>query len=396
MVDVFISYPRLERERAELIKRKLEDLDLDIFYDIECIEAGANFPRAITRALDASKAILCCWSPRYFESNWCISEAREGLAGNGRPARIVPVCLQPFERTAQDIDFRHIQYLDLMDWSGQDNHAVWNRTLETLYRLVGRSLAYLPGAVLPDGMNNASFTPEVPEPAASRAFIVRDLRETRRALPEGDEGAIATFLNLVRQEAPNSGLEFEIERSLTELQRVQAESSQSGDADGRVGPTADTGNQLPYGERMKEALRNANAYDFLEELRSAIVNAGFEVRDFSEPEDRPYDPGQTNGRLGLLVRICGADFILDFSKTLRAKIELATTLATRSQRDRLRAVGFELWGPKNLPEGPPGNKEGRYEMISDPGKQIFFRFETKAVDAILDNLGRIRGKLRRS
>lgn len=37
MVDVFISYPRKERARAERIKAKLEALKLDLFFDLEGI-----------------------------------------------------------------------------------------------------------------------------------------------------------------------------------------------------------------------------------------------------------------------------------------------------------------------------------------------------------------------
>ena len=43
MVDVFISYPRKEREKVEPIKAKFEALGLDIFFDLEGIDGGENF-----------------------------------------------------------------------------------------------------------------------------------------------------------------------------------------------------------------------------------------------------------------------------------------------------------------------------------------------------------------
>jgi hypothetical protein len=183
VVDVFISYPRRERDRAERIKGKLEALKLDIFFDIEGIDGGAVFPRVISNALDASKAIVCCWSPLYFTRPWCVMEAREGLARDGQPARILPVCLERFERTAPDVEFRSLNYFDLTNWSGEDEHEDWNRTLLTLGKLVGRELAPPLKKGLFGGLKASGPAPTAPEPATVRADIVADLRETWRTFP---------------------------------------------------------------------------------------------------------------------------------------------------------------------------------------------------------------------
>ncbi len=223
MVDVFISYPRRERERAERIKAKLETLKLDIFFDIEGIDGGAVFPRVISNALDASKAIVCCWSPLYFTRPWCVMEAREGLAREGQSARILPICLERFDRTAPDVEFRSLNYFDLTNWSGEDEHEDWNRTLLTLGKLVGRDLAGPLKKGLFGGVKATGPAPAAPEPAAARADIVADLRETWRGFPaRDDEAAVERFLARVRAAAPGSGLEFEVEHHLDELKRVRA------------------------------------------------------------------------------------------------------------------------------------------------------------------------------
>lgn len=136
MADVFISYARQERDRAEQIKSKLDELKLDLFFDIESIDGGAAFPVVLTKALDGSRAVLACCSPYYFTRPWCMSEAHEGATRG----ILVPVILERFERTAPPLNLRGLNFLDLSDWSGGDDHEDWNRALLTLGKLVGRDL----------------------------------------------------------------------------------------------------------------------------------------------------------------------------------------------------------------------------------------------------------------
>ena len=77
MADVFISYPRAARAKGEIIRDRLEALGIHCFFDMDKIDAGDNFPDVIDRALRASSAVVCCWSPAYFESTWCMIECRE-------------------------------------------------------------------------------------------------------------------------------------------------------------------------------------------------------------------------------------------------------------------------------------------------------------------------------
>lgn len=74
--DVFISYPRSEKEKATPIYDELTSLGLTVFFDIDNIDAGDTFPDRINNALNISKSVLCCWSPLYFERPWCMIEAR--------------------------------------------------------------------------------------------------------------------------------------------------------------------------------------------------------------------------------------------------------------------------------------------------------------------------------
>jgi hypothetical protein len=229
MVDVFISYPRNARARVEPIKARLEALGLDCFFDLENIDGGPNFPDIIDRALRASKTVLCCWSPQYFERPWCMIECRDGLARE----IMVPVALERFERFAPPADMRHLNYFDLTAWNGADVHEGWNRTLYAIGKLVGRQLET--SLKKPSPESNSGFAKLFEElfgakrSAPGAAFnsaessslgteIISDLRETWRSFPERESrDTVLRFLERVRISAPGSGLEFEVEHHFQQL-----------------------------------------------------------------------------------------------------------------------------------------------------------------------------------
>jgi hypothetical protein len=137
VVDVFISHPRSERAKVEPIRARLEALGLDVFIDLHGIDAGDAFPDVIDRALKSAKVVLAVWSPRAFESKWCMIECRVGAMRD----ILVPVALEQFSALEMKSDFMTTSYLDLTDFNGQQDHERWSQTLCALSRHVGRELA---------------------------------------------------------------------------------------------------------------------------------------------------------------------------------------------------------------------------------------------------------------
>jgi formylglycine-generating enzyme required for sulfatase activity len=166
VVDVFISYPRVERARVEPIKAKLETLRLETFFDVQGIDGGDTFPDVIDRALKSAKAVLGVWSPRAFQSKWCMIECRVGATRGV----LVPVALERFSALDMKSDFMTTNYLDLTDFDGRENHEGWQLTLRLLSRHVGRELVG-PAAVAPQRQTPTPPAPPpsrpVPKPAAS-------------------------------------------------------------------------------------------------------------------------------------------------------------------------------------------------------------------------------------
>jgi hypothetical protein len=82
--DVFFSYRRdpenndwHKRVKDKLIhhlKFELNSEEVVAFFDTEEIKSGERWRKKIQLALQSSKCIVCIWSPRYFNSKWCVSE----------------------------------------------------------------------------------------------------------------------------------------------------------------------------------------------------------------------------------------------------------------------------------------------------------------------------------
>lgn len=142
-----------------------------------------------------------------------------------------------------------------------------------------------------------------------------------------------------------------------------------------------------FSSKKKERLQREGAYDFLSEFLATVEDREFEVRGFEGRDDRGFDPGESNGRLGFLVRIHGIDFMVSFSHTKRPSVTIANTLVTRQSLPKGRCVlekGYKIGEPKNLKV----DGQGRYiELLDQSG--VCLRFEDNK--GALDELERIRG-----
>ena len=81
--DLFISYSRkgtcrdwvLKMLKENLVQRLDDELPMPVtcFIDEE-LEPGINWQDRIRDSLLRSKVALCIWSPKYFQSEWCMAE----------------------------------------------------------------------------------------------------------------------------------------------------------------------------------------------------------------------------------------------------------------------------------------------------------------------------------
>jgi hypothetical protein len=92
-----------------------------------------------------------------------------------------------------------------------------------------------------------------------------------------------------------------------------------------------------FTNRHLAALRAAGAYELRSRIEYELGRRGFAVRGFARgTADRPYDPGESNGWLGLIVHIEGIDFLVGFSQTYRPGVSIVNSPATRTPAARAR------------------------------------------------------------
>jgi formylglycine-generating enzyme required for sulfatase activity len=149
MADVFISYAREDRHRAERLAHALEAAGCSVWWDREILP-GHDFTTVIAAELAAARAVIVIWSAASIASRWVRDEAAEGLERNA----LVPVL---FDGIEPPMGFRSIHAADLAGWEAGD---------EAGFEQVKEAIAGLPAGAGP---------PEpVPPPRSAK---------TRRRLP---------------------------------------------------------------------------------------------------------------------------------------------------------------------------------------------------------------------
>ena len=122
MPDVFLSYAREDRERAQKVAA-LEARGLSVWWDRN-IAAGETFDQAIERELDAAKSVVVLWSENSVPSEWVRNEA----AAASERGVLVPVMI---DRVKVPLEFRHRQTIDLVGWDGDPSQEGITQLLDS-------------------------------------------------------------------------------------------------------------------------------------------------------------------------------------------------------------------------------------------------------------------------
>jgi uncharacterized membrane protein YhaH (DUF805 family) len=156
LADLFLSYAREDRERAEHVARLLEAQGFDIFWDSE-IPPGQSRADFVESKLSLCRAVIVLWSENSAKSPGVREEARMGRdAGKLIPARI--------DAAASPFGFGEVQAADLSAWDGRAEHGEWRRLVSAVENAVGRA---------------AKPAPPQPSPRPPPSFIRNDAPTTR-------------------------------------------------------------------------------------------------------------------------------------------------------------------------------------------------------------------------
>lgn len=135
MADVFLSYSRVDTDKAMIIKDALEALGLEVFFDVEGLDSGDVFPDVLDREVKAAGAVLAVWSSTSINRPWVKKEC--GIAMER--GVLVPVQIEPISLMDKPAAFSDLQYQDLEQFSGEADHLGWERTVRALAKTLKRS-----------------------------------------------------------------------------------------------------------------------------------------------------------------------------------------------------------------------------------------------------------------
>jgi tetratricopeptide (TPR) repeat protein len=147
MSDIFISYAREDRDKAERLARVFDQQGWPVWWDREILP-GKKFANLIAKILPTAKAVVVLWSSNSVESDWVKDEAQEGAARG----ILVPVLVE--EKIVPPIGFRQWQTADLSKWNGSPSDEELLGLLKSIAALLHDPQVEPP----------AVFTPETPTP----------------------------------------------------------------------------------------------------------------------------------------------------------------------------------------------------------------------------------------
>lgn len=124
MADVFLSYAREDRARAEQVATALAARGYDVFWDAT-IPPGKTWADVVEAKLAAAKTVIVLWSATSIASRWVREEAR--LARD--QGKLLPALI---ETVPQPFGFGEIQAADLHAWNGEDDDAQWQLLLSSV------------------------------------------------------------------------------------------------------------------------------------------------------------------------------------------------------------------------------------------------------------------------
>lgn len=111
MADIFISYAREDRSRAQTLANALQDAGYTVWWDRQQVP-GQAFDEVIEEQLEACKAVVVCWSGAARKSSWVKAEAQFALDQQ----KYVPLL---FEKNCRlPFLFRRYHAEDFSHWSG--------------------------------------------------------------------------------------------------------------------------------------------------------------------------------------------------------------------------------------------------------------------------------------
>jgi hypothetical protein len=130
MSEIFISYAREDREKAQILAQLLQDQHWNVWWD-KVIPPGMKYGDVIGAELSSAKAVIVLWSRSSVASDWVKDEAQEGA----NRQVLVPALI---DKVSPPYGFRQVQTADLSDWDGSASHAELQSMVHRIGELINK------------------------------------------------------------------------------------------------------------------------------------------------------------------------------------------------------------------------------------------------------------------
>lgn len=157
MADVFVSYAREDRARAEQVANGLIAAGLEVFWDNE-IPPGQTWADYIESKLAQCKVLIVLWSETSTKSQWVREEARLGRDRGLLIPAMIDASQAPF-------GFGEVQAANLADWRGDADNPNWRRFVEAVRAAASREAPVRPAPMTPprDPAPHVAASPSEPK-----------------------------------------------------------------------------------------------------------------------------------------------------------------------------------------------------------------------------------------
>lgn len=129
MADIFLSYSRVDRAKAQVIAKNLEAEGFSVWWD-KVLRAGQTYDEVTEGMLRNAKAVVVLWSQTSVKSKWVRAEATLGE----RSSAVVPAMIEDADRP---ILFELVQTADLIGWDGDRSEERWKVFVDDLKLAIG-------------------------------------------------------------------------------------------------------------------------------------------------------------------------------------------------------------------------------------------------------------------
>lgn len=185
MTDLFLSYSRADRPKAQQIAEHLEKEGFTVWWD-KILRAGQTYDEVTEGMLRDSRVVVVLWSHVSVKSKWVRAEATLGQ----RSCVLIPAMIEDAERP---IMFELTQSADLTGWDGDTSDPNWKQFIADIRLALEQSdtdakakTSTEPSAPAPDATIENTFWTSISasdDPADYEAYL--------RRYPDGHFAALA-------------------------------------------------------------------------------------------------------------------------------------------------------------------------------------------------------------